>query len=219
MRWIDLATPFAYHTAAMLRIVCGVTLVTVVLIGCGEETRPLFNPDPAPVFKDDDRKAVLAEIALLSKGKDTSDIEASAIYSETVQKLTGRGSKIEPLLIEALAGDQDWAVRMGAVEVLQSVGTKSCIDALIVATKDPAPLVALNADKLLSGMTDHRVIPKAGAAPSPEGLPPVPQREADNLALDAEEKLWAVWHQENSKLLYSTWLAWWKANRGTAKLQ
>ena len=203
----------------MLRLLSFMTCMTVILIGCGEDSRPLFNPDPSPTFKDDERKVVQAEIALLANGKDPSDIEASATYSETVQKLTARGSKIEPMLIEALAGDQDWAVRMGTVEVLQSVGTKSCIDVLIVATKDPAPLVALNADKLLSAMTDHRVIPKAGAAVSPEGLPSVPLREADNLALDADEKIWAIWHQQNSKLLYSTWLEWWKANRGTVKIQ
>jgi len=203
----------------MLRCLCFMTFMTVMLVSCGEDSRPLFNPDSSPTFKDDERKVVQAEIAMLAKGKDTSDIEASAIYSETVQKLTGRGSKIEPMLIEALAGDQDWAVRMGAAEVLQSVGTKNCIDVLIVATKDPAPLVALNADKLLSAMTDHRVIPKAGTAVSPEGLPPVPLRAADNLALDAEEKLWAVWHQEYSQVLHATWLAWWKANRGTVKIQ
>lgn len=202
----------------MLRLLC-LPILILAFTACSDSSRALFNPEPAPEFKDDERKAVLAEIASLANGKDPADIEASAIYSEAVQKLTGRGSKIEPQLIEALAGDQDWAVRMGVVEALESVGTKACIDTLIIATKDPAPLVALRADKLLAAMTGHRVIPVAGAPTSAEGLPPVPKRSPDDLALDTDEKLWAAWHQEYAKLLHTTWLGWWKTNRGTVKIQ
>jgi hypothetical protein len=193
-------------------------LLLLVLAGCDPASRALFNPEPSPAFRDDERKAVDAEIRHLAKGKDPADIDASATYSETVQKLTGRGSKIEPALIEALAGNQDWAVRMGVIEVLESVGTKACIDAVIAATADPAPLVALHANTLLEAMTGHRVIPAAGSPPSAEGLPPVPKRDPGDLALDAEEKLWAAWQQQNGKLLNATWAAWWKANRATAKV-
>lgn len=203
----------------MLRCMLRLLFLALVLVGCGGETRKLFHPEPSPTFTDDERKAVQAEIALLAKGKDPADIEASAIYSETVQKLTSRGSKHETQLIEALAGNPDWAVRMGVLEVLQSIGSKNCIEAVINATKDAAPLVALHANKLLEAMTGHRVIPVAGAPTSPEGLPPVPQRSADDLALDREEKLWTVWHQEYAKQLHATWQAWWKANRATVKVQ
>ena len=193
-------------------------LACLFVTGCDERTKELFNTETSKGFSDDERKAVRGEIDQLANGKDHNDIEASALYSETVQKLTGRGSKIEPELIEALAGHQDWSVRMGVIEVLESIGTRACIDGVIAATKDPAPLVALRANKLVEAMTGHRVIPAAGQPVSPEGLSPVPQRDPAELALDAEERIWATWHQQNSRLLHATWLEWWKANRGTVKI-
>lgn len=202
----------------MLPRLCLICLACLFVAGCDERTQELFNTETSKGFNDDERKAVRAEIDLLANGKDHSDIEASAIYSETVQKLTGRGSKIEPELIEALAGHQDWSVRMGVIEVLESVGTRACIEGVIAATKDPAPLVALRANKLIEAMTDHRVIPAAGQPAAANGLPPVPQRDPADLALDAEERIWATWHQQNGRLLHATWVEWWKANRGTVKI-
>jgi hypothetical protein len=195
-----------------------VIIALMLLAACGEKSSALFRAEPKGRFSDDERKEVRAEIATLAQGKDHSDIEASAAYSQGVEKLTSRGSKVEPELIEALAGNQDWAIRLGVIEVLESVGTKACIEALIEAIRDPAPLVALRANTLLETMTDHHVIPAAGSPPSPEGLPPVPRRKPEELALDAEEKLWSAWHREYGKLLHATWLDWWKANRGTVKV-
>ena len=188
-------------------------------VGCGSKSSRLYDSPTKANFKDDDRKIIKAEIAQLAKGKDGNDIEGTATYSEAVNKLTGRGSKIEPQLIEALVGDNDWAVRMGVLEVLASVGTRACIEPVIGATKDSAALVALHANKLLEAMTDHRIIPAAGDPGSAAPVPAVPARDPKVLDLDAEERIWAEWHREHGTKLHDAWQAWWKTNRGKAVIK
>lgn len=195
-------------------------LVIAVLVaaGCSNRSSELFEDDGPRKFTADERKEVQREIEQLAKGKDVDDAAGSAAYTEAVDKLTARGSKTEPQLVEALAGHKDWAVRMGVVEVLESVGTRVCVDALVGATKDPHPLVVLRANKLLEKMLGHRIIPAAGEAVV-DGMPPVPARDPADLELDAEERIWAAWHREHAVRLHDRWLAWWKANRGTVKIQ
>ena len=187
--------------------------------GCANDSSRLYDSPTKASFKDDERKAITTEIAQLAKGKDGHDIEGTATYSEAVNKLTGRGSKIEPQLIEALVGDNDWAVRMGVLEVLASVGTRACIEPVIGATKDSAALVALHANKLLEAMTEHRIIPAAGSPGSAAPVPPVPARDPKVLDLDAEERIWADWHRANGGKLHEAWQAWWKTNRGKAVIK
>lgn len=203
----------------MLRLIA-ILSVLAVLAACSNPSTRVFEDGGEQLeFSDTQRKAADAEIDRLGSGKDPDDIEGQARYSEAVTRLTGRGSKVEPQLIERLAVENDWAIRMGMIEVLGSVGTRRCIPVLIRCTNDPVPLVALHADKLLVGMTGHRVIPATGASTSSEGIPPVPQRGPDNLELDAEEKIWARWHAEHGTALQRAWEAWWKANRGTAEIK
>ena len=187
--------------------------------GCGGQSSRLYDSPTKSTFKVDERKAIADEIALLAKGKDGQDIDGTATYSEAVNTLTGRGSKIEPQLIEALVGDNDWAVRMGVLEVLASVGTRTCVEPVISATKDSAALVALHANKLLEAMTGHRIIPAAGEPGSAAPVPPVPARDPKVLDLDAEERIWAEWHREHGGKLHEAWQAWWKTNRGTAVIK
>ncbi len=202
----------------MLRMLT-VIVMAGLLGGCGSASKDrgsVFDPHQQSEFKDDERKAIAAEIAELAQGKDPDDIEGSARYAEAMAKLTDRGVKVESQLIEALGSDRDWSVRMGVLEVLQSVGTKACVDAVIKAVEDPNPLVALYANKLLEAMTDHRVIPADASTSSP--VPPVPRPAASD-PLDADEKLWAAWHAANGKRLREEWAAWWKENRATVTVK
>lgn len=204
----------------MLRDVLLFSGLVLLLSACSNPSTRVFEDGGEQLeFSDTQRKAADGEIDLLASGKDPDDIEGQARYSEAVTKLTGRGSKVEPQLIERLAVENDWAIRMGMIEVLGSVGTRRSIPALIRCTNDPVPLVALHADKLLEGMTGMRMIPPSGSSTSADGLPPVPQRGPDNLELDAEEKIWARWHAEHGIALQRAWEAWWKTNRGTAEIK
>ena len=191
----------------------------MALGGCSSKSSRLYDSPTKATFKADERKAISAEIAKLAKGKDANDIEGTATYSEAVTQLTSRGSKIEPQLIEALVGDNDWAVRMGVLEVLASVGTRACIEPVIGATKDSAALVALHANKLLEAMTDHRIIPVTGEPGSAAPVPPVPARDPSVLDLDAEERIWAAWHRDHGQQLHDAWRDWWTANRGKAVIK
>mgnify|MGYP000157667084 CR=1 FL=1 len=195
----------------------GFAVAAALLLGaCSNDERDVvFSTDTPPAA--DDRPLILADIATLAHAKQLADPVHAAPYHKAVDALISRGARIEPMLIEALGGNEDWGVRLGVVEVLKAVGTRRSVEPLMGALEDPQPLVALNADHLLREMLHHEVIPAAGQAPR-DGLPPVPQRPADNLALDADEKLWAAWHQEHRVTLHRVWRAWWDANRTTVKI-
>ncbi len=188
-------------------------------IACSNKSSRVFDDGGRLAFSDAERAAVTKDVDRLARGKDLADIEGMAIYSETVASLTNRGSRIEPQLIEFLVAHGDWAVRKGLVEVLGSIGTRRAVEPLITATGDAVPLVALYAHKVLQAMTGFRPIPAAGEPTADSGLPPVPQRSSDNLELDVEERLWAVWHRDHGKLLQATWQTWWRENRGTVEIR
>jgi hypothetical protein len=192
-------------------------LALLLLCGCGEEREVIFSTESAP-GQDEDRKAVQADIATLSKGKDLTDPDNMVAYHRAVDALIGRGARIETSLTDALTGSDDWGIRLGAVEVLKAVATRRSIEPLLGALEDPQPLVALNADHLLRGLTKHRVIPDAGQ-PAVGGLPPVPARDPKDLRLDAEEKVWAAWHREHHAALHRAWRTWWEANRATVVIE
>lgn len=190
-------------------------LAAVLLGGCNDEREVVFSTDTPPAA--DDRPAILADIAALKHAKQLSDPDHAAPYHQAVDALIGRGARIEPMLIEALGGNDDWGVRLGVVEVLKAVGTRRSVEPLMGALEDPQPLVALNADRLLREMLAHTVIP-AAAEPPRDGLPPVPLRPEKDLALDADEKLWATWHREHHVALHRAWRTWWDANKATVKV-
>lgn len=200
------------HLLVGLMILCGA-------IACTNKSSRVYDDGGRLAFSDAEREEVTKDVDRLARGKDLADIEGMAIYSETVSTLTNRGSRIEPQLIEILVAHGDWAVRKGVIEVLGSIGTRRSVEPLITATNDAVPLVALYAHKVLQAMTGFRPIPAAGEPTAVSGLPPVPQRAPDNLEMDAEERLWAMWHRDYGKLLQATWQTWWKENRGTADLK
>jgi hypothetical protein len=190
-------------------------VVVLVMCGCNDKRDVVFSTDtPAPK---DDRPAILADIAALAHAKQIADPNHAAPYHQAVDALIVRGARIEQMLIEALGGNDDWGVRLGVVEVLKAVGTRLSVEPLLGALEDPQPLVALNAERLLREMLKHEVIPAPGA-PARNGLPPVPTRPANDLALDADEKLWAAWHREHHATLHRNWRTWWEANRATVKI-
>jgi hypothetical protein len=199
------------------RLMVGMGLLCAALLigGCNEERDVVFSTDAPPPA--DDRPALLADIAALAHAKQLSDPDHAAPYHQAVDALIARGARIEPTLIETLGGNTDWGVRLGVVDVLKAVGTRRSIEPLMGALEDPEPLVALNADRLLREMLGHNVIPAAGEAPR-DGLAPVPARPENDLALDADEKLWAAWHRQNRVALHQAWRTWWEANRTTVKI-
>jgi HEAT repeat protein len=191
-------------------------LIALGLCGCGEEREVVFATDAPPVA--DDRQAVLTDIAALSNGKNLLEADKAQRYHTAVDALIARGSRIEPTLIEALGGNDDWAVRLGVVDVLKGVATRRSIEPLMGALEDPQPLVALNADHLLRALTKTSVIPAQGQ-PAVNGLPPVPVRPANDLALDADEKIWAAWHQQHRVALHQAWRTWWQANQAQVVIE
>jgi len=153
-----------------------------------------------------------AQIQKLAAGKDPDDEKGEVIHDDAVAALTARGSPIELSIVDAMRSDHDWNVRLGCVEVLQSIGTKACVPHLIAALRDPEPLVAFTANSTLEALTKHEEIPAAGVSRGVNGLPPVPARAPNQLALDTELKIWCIWYRDNGKQLHDSWDVWWKAN-------
>jgi hypothetical protein len=198
---------------------CWLAVVAMALLGagCDDDRQPIFST-ATDVQADAARKAVQAEIAELAKVKAPNDPDAVVAYHKAKDRLIARGAVIETQLIEALAGSPDWGVRLGVVEVLKALGTRQSVEPLINVLDDPQPLVALNADYLLQGITKHSEIPAAGQPTGANALPPVPRRDPQDLALDADEKLWAAWHGEHRAALKKAWSIWWTANKATIKI-
>jgi hypothetical protein len=191
----------------------------LAMAGCGEDGRkPIFSTTPD--HRDDAQsQAIQAEIAQLANGKKAaSDADASKAYDEAKTKLIARGSAIESQLFEALAGNPDWGIRLGCVEVLQSVGTRHAVEPLIAALDDPDAVIALYAQNLLIELCKHREIPAAGQPTGANGLPAVPKREPTDLALDTDEKLWTAWHRQHHAELRQAWQKWWAANKDKVKI-
>jgi hypothetical protein len=194
-------------------------LALIIVISACSTTRSsaIFDPHDGKV-RDNSRKEIAAEIAKLAQGKDVNDDEGVANHSDAVMKLSSRGAVVEPQMIETLNGSDDWSMRLGAIEVLESVGGRNCVDALIEALNDKHPLVARRAEVLLSNLCDHKVIPEAGQPVSAEGVPPIPRRDPNQLALDTEEKIWNAWYKDNSLALQQAWSTWWKNNKKTVTI-
>jgi hypothetical protein len=193
------------------------TAVVLMSSGCGDNREVIFSTEPA-ANATGDREAMLADIASLAKGKDRKNPDNEHAYNLALDALIARGSRIEPNLIESLGGSDDWAVRLGVVNVLKAVGTRRCVEPLMGALEDAQPLVALSANNLLSALTKHTVIPSAGESPR-DGLVAVPQRPETDLALDAEEKLWSTWHGQHRVALHTAWRTWWEANKDKVEVK
>lgn len=184
----------------------------LILAGC-EDTRsePVLTTPEGPSPVEQNQSEIDRLVAQLAEGKDTADAKASKRYDDAIAALIGRGSAIEPNLIDHLRRSNDWSIRIGLIEVLQAVGSKACIEHLIVMLDDAEPLVAHRANATLEELCQHQEIPrKATTGP----LPPVPK--PTELALDAEQKVWATWHAQYKDALKNAWLSWWDAHRDQA---
>ena len=199
-----------------LRPLCTAACVLAMMVGCDEREPVVDTQTAATVTAQEQDKANLErDIADLAKGKDSRNAKDMAAYDKAVSTLSRRGSAIENEIIDHLRRAGDWSVRMGLVEVLQSIGGKACIEHLISVCDDSEPLVALRANTTLELLTGTRVIPETGQQ-STSGLPPVPVRPDADLAMDAELLLWTAWHKEHGTALRAAWLAWWKDNEDRA---
>jgi hypothetical protein len=191
-------------------LICAALML--ILAGCDDREQPKIFDASSPVKADAAEQEIATEIKQLARGKEPRDDEGSAAHDEAVSKLTARGSAVELRVIDALRSDPDWNVRLGCIEVLQSIGGKPSVPHLISALLDEQPLVAFHANHTLEAVTKHQEIPAAGQAAGANGLPPVPLRPATDLAMDAELRAWTAWHQAHKQELHDAWQKWWDAN-------
>jgi len=186
--------------------------LSLVLVACGErKPKGLYDVDDQGLSVD--QQAILDRIDQLTAGKDRQDAEASKQFDAAIHELTLQGVSVETYLIEALVGHNDWAVRYGVIHVLDSIGTKACVPALITALSDEHALVSQKAMFTLRVLCQHREVPEVGAAIAEGALPPVPPRQTDDLRGDADLLIWEEWHELYRQQLRDAWQSWWDANR------
>lgn len=194
----------------MRPIVCLLVFaVATIVLACNpsRESKGLFE-DQGPL-SEQEREEVAELIEQLATAKDLTDPDDEAAYRDAVQDLTLRGSGIEFLLIEALTEHEDWGVRYGVIHVLDSVGTRSCVEPLIATLADPSYLVGYKAMQTLRVFTEHREIPEEGTAAN--GLSAVPPADPEDLDSESRFKPWIRWHRDHAADLRDAWLRWWKA--------
>jgi hypothetical protein len=197
-------------------VLCFALLCLAAIAGCSKDEE-IFRANPSKT-DDPEELAIRADIAALANGAKPSDPECSVRYDKAVNELIMRGVKVETRLIDALRSNADPWIRVGCVEVLTAVATKVSIEHLVAVLDDNAPLVAQRANIALQTLTGERQIPEAGQ-PAKGDLPPVPARAADDLAMDAEERIWATWHAAHKDALKAAWQRWWTANKPTFTLK
>jgi hypothetical protein len=190
-------------------------LVLSFLAGCSEEERFKANPssDETPAEHD-----LRMDIATLAKGAAGGDPASSVAYDKAVNDLILRGAKIETRIIDALRSNRNAWVRIGCVEVLTAIATKTSIEHLIAVLDDEEPLVAQRANVALQTLTDQRMIAETGK-PDPKLLPAVPARSENDKELDAEERIWAAWHAQHKAELKAAWERWWAGSKATFTLK
>jgi hypothetical protein len=215
-------------------VVAALVLVLFATSGC---LGPDRGADPSPFNSDsyvEDEKTILAEVQELRHGKRIEDPSSSAIFDAAVIKLTARGTMVERYLIEALRGDEDWGVRYGVIQVIDSVGTKKSMEPLIEALEDDHPLVAQKAMYTLRVFTDHRLVPatpREADAEMPEPatvvledgtevtLPPIPRIAPEDYDPDAEYRLWVTWWNQHKQDLRVAWATWYQQNSSDVVLE
>jgi len=161
-------------------------------------------------LSEDEIEEIEEDIQKLGNASDMErDPDAEAEFWDAVQRLTAHGAVVEPYLLEALAADEDWAVRYGAIHVIDSVGTKDAVEPLIRSLDDEHYLVSFKAVHTLRVFTDHREIPESAEDAVDGGLPPVGEVDPDDLDVEAGLKPWIRWHLQHATALRDAWLKWW----------
>lgn len=188
--------------------------IAALVASCGEERKDPFDRKSSMQLAKED-EGIVQDIADLAKGRDPDDAAASVAYDKAREALAQRGSRIETQIIDTLRSSSDWAVRLGCVEILQSIGTRASIEHLIAVLDDPESLVAFQANITLEAMTGIHQLAGDGK-PGLASLPPV--AAPDGLDRDAERRAWTDWHLRHGKELQRAWSEWWVANKGSAKV-
>jgi HEAT repeat protein len=199
----------------LLALLACAVLGLSIFAGCGEEERFRANPNSEETPAE---REIRLDIATLAKGAAGGDPESSVAYDKAVNDLILRGATIETRVIDALRSNRDAWVRIGCVEVLTAIATKTSIEHLIAVLDDEAPLVAQRANIALQTLTDQRMI-AASDKTDPKLLPAVPVRAESVKELDAEERIWAAWHAQHKAELKAAWERWWAGNKATFTLK
>lgn len=195
-------------------LACAVLMLSI-FAACSEQERFKANPttEETPAERE-----LRADIETLAKGAASGDPAASVAYDKAVNDLILRGAKVETRMIDALRSNRNAWVRIGCVEVLTAIASKTSIEHLIAVLDDEEPLVAQRANIALQTLTDQRMIAEAGK-PDPKLLPAVPPRAEDDMELIAEERIWAAWHAQHKAELKAAWERWWAASKATFTLR
>lgn len=203
------ATRAPWRRLSALAVLC--LLCSACILDPVHEREGLYEDTGA--LTEDEIEQVEEDIqALDNAARMDRDPDAEADFWNAVQSLTNHGAVAEPYLLEALAGDPKWAVRYGTIHVLDSVGTRDCVEPLIRVLDDEHYLVSFKAVHTLRVLTDHRIIPESADNASPNGLPPVPAADPDDYQADAAIQPWIRWHLKHGMQLRDQWLEWWSAN-------
>lgn len=203
------------RTVPLLTVLSAALLVTG---GCDDRTGDdVFHAEVKRAQAPQD-EAIAKEIAALANCGKPTDPDASVAYDQAVDSLIKRGVPVETRLIDALRSSADANIRYGCIEVLAAVGTKACVEHLIAVLDDPAALVAWKSVITLRVLTKQRFIPETGK-PAVQDLPPVPERDPKDLALDAESRIWAAWHAEHKDALKAAWERWWADSKADFRLE
>jgi HEAT repeat protein len=189
-------------------------LAALFAAGCGEERKDPFDRKGALENAKDD-EGIDKDIADLAKLRDPDDAAASVAADRARDALILRGSRVETKIIDTLRSSPDWAVRLGCIEVLQSIGTRACIEHLIAVLDDPESLVAFHSNITLEAILGVQQLAGDGK-PGLASLPPVPK--PDGIDRDAERRAWTDWHLRHGIELKRAWTDWWAANRATVKI-
>jgi hypothetical protein len=204
----------------LLRPLRPVLLLAAVLglTACGDGGRGDPASGEGASFVEEEQYHIRQEIAALANGKDPDDISAFLKYEAARDALIGRKQPAVDACIEALRSHNDWAVRLGCIEVLEALGRKEIVPHLIAVTADPESRVAWQANLTLAAMLKHDVIPPAGTAAKTGALPPLPALDPTLPPRQASEGRWRTWYVTNRQGLHDAWAAWWKTNGGLVKI-
>lgn len=143
------------------------------------------------------------------------DVDAEVEYEEAKKALIDMGTGIQGILFEELAGNEDWGVRFGIVNVLSAIGNRRMVEPLIAVLDDPAPEVAWMAMQVLQVVCNHQIVPASEAEAVEGGLPPLPQSDGDGAS---QERLWHTWHALNSRQHRELWVTWWDENQHRVRI-
>ncbi len=143
----------------------------------------------------------------------SGEAQAAKEYSDAVAQLTDYGARVEPYAFEALSSSEDWGIRYGALEVLDSIMiSKSGMELLITAMGDANALVAMKALWSLRALSGRETY-ETGR----NDLPADPAY-AEGMSSTDYETLWRRYFLDNGPALQKAWRIWWTKNQESFNL-